>query len=178
MMIRDPEDFKVYRATEGDPEGPKDWRRMRKGIADLHRRAVVSQAANERHLEALAAVHDATTLRQMVEPLCQPATEPARRANPPAPTEQDQAVPQPALPAAPAAAKPTTCSAKARRVRALNPLGPADAALLQAASHHEFLINGLRNRDLRRLLYGERAVTAADKRRHSAAQTETHGILR
>ncbi len=178
MMIREPEDFKVYRAAEGDPEGPKDWRPMRKGIADLHRRAVVSQAANERHLEALAAVHDATTLRQMVEPLCQPATEPARRASPPAPTEQAHAVPQPALPAAPAAAKPTTCSAKPRRVRALNPLSPADAALLQAASHHEFLINGLRNRDLRRLLYGERAVTAADKRRHSAAVTRQLRLLR
>ena len=73
MMIREPDDFKVYRATEGDPEGPKDWRPMRKGIADLHRRAVVSQAANERYLEALAAIHDATTRRQMVEPLCQPA---------------------------------------------------------------------------------------------------------
>jgi hypothetical protein len=50
--------------------------------------------------------------------------------------------------------------------------------LLQAASHHEFLINGLRNRDLRRLLYGERAVTAADKRRHSAAVTRQLRLLR
>jgi hypothetical protein len=38
---------------------------MRKGIADLHRRAEVSQAANERYLDALAVVDDDTTLAQI-----------------------------------------------------------------------------------------------------------------
>jgi ribosomal protein S6E (S10) len=37
--------FKVYRPREGDGEGRLDGRPMRKGIADLHRRTRVSQAA-------------------------------------------------------------------------------------------------------------------------------------
>jgi hypothetical protein len=52
-LVRDPGEFKVYRPAEGDADGPKDWRVLRKGIADLQRRAQVSQAANERYLEAL-----------------------------------------------------------------------------------------------------------------------------
>ncbi len=38
-------------------------------------------------------------------------------------------------------------------MRALNPLAAGDAALLEAVSRHEFLLNGLRNRDLRGFLY-------------------------
>ncbi len=72
-LIRDPGDFKVYRPAEGDPEGRKDWRPLRKGVSDLHRRAEVSQAANARYLGALTAVHDGTPLQQLAEPLCRPA---------------------------------------------------------------------------------------------------------
>jgi hypothetical protein len=63
-------------------------------------------------------------------------------------------------------------------VRALNPLGRGDAALLEAVGRHEFLINGLRNRDLRRLLYGEGEVPAAEQRRRSAAVTRQLRLLR
>lgn len=42
---------------------------------------------------------------------------------------------------------------KGRRHRALNPFSPADAALLAAVNRGEFVINGLRNRDVRALLY-------------------------
>ena len=41
-------DLKVYRPKEGDEAGAKDWRALRKGVADLHRRGEVSQAANFR----------------------------------------------------------------------------------------------------------------------------------
>src|SRR5262249_6236239 len=75
-MLRNPEDFKVYRTAEGDPDGPKDWRPLRKGIADFQRRAAVSQAANQRYLEVLTAVHQTTPLRQLVEPWCRPALAP------------------------------------------------------------------------------------------------------
>ena len=57
----------VYRPADGQPEGPKDWRPMRKGIADLGQRGAVSQAANERYLGALAAVHGGAQLRELVE---------------------------------------------------------------------------------------------------------------
>src|SRR5437899_13065182 len=41
-------DFRVFRPKEGGPEEDRQWLPMRKGIADLHRRAEVSQKANER----------------------------------------------------------------------------------------------------------------------------------
>jgi hypothetical protein len=64
-------------------------------------------------------------------------------------------------------------------VRALNPLAASDAALLEAVSRHEFLINGLRNRDVRRLLYGaDSAAAPADVRRRSAAVTRQLRLLR
>jgi hypothetical protein len=156
-LIQEPERFKVYRPADGQPEGPKDWRPMRKGVADLERRGVVSQAANERYLGALAAVHGATALGELAEPLCRPAAEPA--------------APAPAAPGAVGAARP-------RRVRALNPLAAGDAALLRVVSRPEFLIQGLRNRDVRRLLYGGEAATAEERRRQGAAVTRQLRLLR
>lgn len=46
--INDPRDLKVLRPKEGEPAGRKQWRRLRKGVADMHRRAEVSQKSNER----------------------------------------------------------------------------------------------------------------------------------
>ena len=54
--INNPEDFKVYRTSEADPQGEQGWLILRKGIADLHRRAEVSQAVNERYAAATAAM--------------------------------------------------------------------------------------------------------------------------
>src|SRR5207245_11513879 len=48
VTINDPAQFKVYRPKEGDPQGELAWRQMRRGIADLHRRAEVSQKALDR----------------------------------------------------------------------------------------------------------------------------------
>jgi hypothetical protein len=79
-VINNPEDFKVYRAAEGDPKGPKAWRKMRKGVADLPRRAEVSQAANVRYLDGLAAIEDKTPLARVAAPVCRPVTWKGRRA--------------------------------------------------------------------------------------------------
>src|SRR6266542_1919721 len=35
LTTEDPEDFKVYRRPEGDPDAPLAWLRMRKGIAAI-----------------------------------------------------------------------------------------------------------------------------------------------
>jgi hypothetical protein len=174
--LRQPADFKVYRAAEGDPDGPKTWRQMRKGIADLHRRATVSQASNERYLQALTAVHDNTPLRQLAEPMCQRVPDPARRRTGAAADDTTVAAAAPALGAVPT--EPSPPARRPRRVRALNPLATDDAALLQAVSGHEFLINGLRNKDLRRLLFGEAAVTTQEQRKRSAAVTRKLRLLR
>jgi hypothetical protein len=59
------EDLRSYRAKEGGPEEDLQWRPMRKGIADLHRRAEVSQKANERLLDALASVDDSRSVEEL-----------------------------------------------------------------------------------------------------------------
>jgi len=74
--INNPKEFKSYRAKVGDPDGPKDWRVLQRGVADVHRRAQVSQKANERYLEALSSVAATPTLDQLVTPWCQRVAEP------------------------------------------------------------------------------------------------------
>src|ERR1039457_6998514 len=66
------EDFRTYRKAEGDEEGKEKWLAMRKGIADLHRRAEVSEAANERYWNALASIDDSATVEELVRRLEQP----------------------------------------------------------------------------------------------------------
>ena len=69
--INNTRDFKVFRQPENQPDAKPSWQKMRKGVADLHRRATVSQAANRRYLDAMADVKDHTPLHQLLEPLCQ-----------------------------------------------------------------------------------------------------------
>jgi hypothetical protein len=177
--VREPGDFKVYRPKEGEAEGPLDWRPLRRGVADMQRRAEVCQAANGRYVEALTAVRDTTPLRQLAEPLCRPALEPARRRSDPAVGQQEEAAsPVVASAEAAGAAAAGARTARPRRVRALNPLAAGDAALLEAVSRHEFLINGLRNRDLRRLLFGSEPESAAEAKRRSASVTRQLRLLR
>lgn len=68
--INQPRDFRVYRRKEGDQHGPLSWQRMRKGIADLHRRAEVSDSSNRRYLDALGCLDTDTALGKLVEPIC------------------------------------------------------------------------------------------------------------
>ena len=145
--INECEDFQVFRAPEGQPDQPKKWRSMRRGLADLGRRAEVSKAANERYLLALASVDEKTPLRQLADKLCRPI----RR--------------------------------KGQRYRALNPWSPWDGALLQAINRGEFAINGLRNRDVRAVLFPTQVSDKQQRRRsarvsRSLALLRAHGILR
>ena len=72
--INNPHDFKVFRLKEGDPNADLDWRPLRKGVPDLYRRAEVSQAANNRYLNALASANDTEPLGKFTETLCRPTT--------------------------------------------------------------------------------------------------------
>ena len=69
------------------------------------------------------------------------------------------------------------CTVEGRRHRALNPWSPEDGALLEAISRGEFTLAGLRNRDLRRLLY-PRQGTPEEERKRSAAITRKLALLR
>jgi hypothetical protein len=137
----------VYRTKENDPNGEQAWRPLRKGVADLHRRATVCQAANDRYAEALAAVQDATPLKEWAEPLC-------RRASAPGNNPQE------------------------RKVRALNPLAAAAAALLAGILDPRFTVNGLRNRDVVALLYPQPATDPQQQRRRSGQATRLLRLLR
>ena len=66
--------FRSYRPKEGEPNGAPDWRPMRRGIADLHRRAEVSQKAAERYADALASVDDSRRLEELTKDLERPTT--------------------------------------------------------------------------------------------------------
>ena len=145
--INECEDFYTFRRAEGDPQGSPAWRALRRGLADLPRRAEVSHAANERYLLALASVQDTTPLRELTASLCQPL----RR--------------------------------EGRRYRALNPWSPEDGALLEALSQGQFTVNGVRNRDLRSLLYPQKASPQEQRRQAARISRQlrllrVHGLLR
>ena len=127
-------------------EGRLKWRPMRKGVADIARRAEVSAASNRRYMEALAAVKTPLPLRTLTDEL-------GRRV-----------------------------SWKGRAARGLNLLGE-DAALLEAVSGGEFLINGFRNRDLQAALFAGPAPDAASQAKRSGQVTRklrlrrAHGLI-
>lgn len=141
--INDPKGYRVFRSKEGDAEGAsKSWQQLRKGVADLARRAEVSQTANGRLAESLASVAETTPLGKLLEPLSKPV-----------------------------------CDDKGRRYRALNPLAGADGELLRGLAHGEFLLNGFRNRDLRKLLCAA-TTDRPQQRRQAAAMTRKLALLR
>jgi hypothetical protein len=79
VTINEPAGFTVYRPAEGRPKGKKAWRQLRRTVADLPRRAQVSRAASERHLEALASVGHDRPLRETLADLCRPPTRDGKR---------------------------------------------------------------------------------------------------
>ncbi len=137
--INDASALKSFRRKEGDPSGPLQWLPLRKSVADLPRRAELSQSSNDRYLDALSTITADTPLRQLTDKLCQPVTTTHPRPD---------------------------GTSSTRRQRGLRPLDPADAKLLGAVCHGEFLISGFRNRDLRERLF---AAPTDDKDRHRQA---------
>jgi hypothetical protein len=79
LTMQRPEEFQVYRRIEGSPKGPLMWLPMRRGIADLHRRAEVSQGVNDRYLNALASTDDSTRLKELLAPLEHPVIRDGKR---------------------------------------------------------------------------------------------------
>jgi len=67
--LNNPRDVKVYRKNG---KGQKAWMKMRKSVADIGARAEVSQAANDRYLDALSALETESSVREIVTPLCRP----------------------------------------------------------------------------------------------------------
>jgi hypothetical protein len=139
--ITDARDMKSYRAKESDPEGPKHWRPMKKGVSDLPRRTQISQKSNERCLEAVAAVATEKTVGELTTKVCE------------------------------------RTKWKGRAVRALNPLAASDLNLLRTVGRGEFILNGLRNRDVKAALFGA-SVEGKEAKRQSSAVTRLLRLLR
>ena len=148
-----PRDFRVFRKPEGQPKARLQWMPLRHSLADLRRRAQVSQAANERLMDAQAAVETPQTLEQLTATLTRPVTTAGR--------------PQ-----------PDGSRTAPRRFRALQPFAEKDFRLLQAVSRPEFNLNGFRNRDLRPLLFDAEPQHAAERKRQSAAVSRQFALLR
>jgi hypothetical protein len=135
------EGLKSFRPSADDPTGPCQWRPMRKSVAEMARRAELSQASNDRYLEALGKLPTDTTLSRAAGKLCRPIM------------------------------------VNGRRWRALNPLAPEDAGLLEAVSRGEWLVVGFRNRDIRHALYGD-ARDETTHRRQASRVSRLLGLLR
>src|SRR5229473_417228 len=147
--INKPEEIPVFRPASNDPEGLPAWRCLRRGVVDLPERATFGQKANERYLEALATTAETRTIKELAEPLTRRVPEPSSKSGKPA-----------------------------RKVRGLNPLAAADAALLTAISDPKWMVNGLRNRDLVAELYNTETKDTKERRRRSAHVTRLLRLLR
>ena len=77
--INDPRDMKTFRQPEGQPKVKPRWLPLRKGVADLKRRAHISQRANERYLDRLTTLDTTAPLKSLVDPLTKPVVENGRR---------------------------------------------------------------------------------------------------
>ena len=139
--LNDPSDFKVFREKQDENDGELSWLPLRKGVADIHRRAHVSDASNDRYLDALACVEDKTPLRNIFRDV----------------------------------QKRTTLNGQP--IRALRVWDPDEVRLLAAVGSGEFVINGLRNRDLVSKLY-PMFVNENDRRKRAAHITRRLRILR
>jgi hypothetical protein len=142
VTLQNPEDFKVYRRPEGQPDAAMRWYRLRKGVADLYRRAEICQKANERYLHALAGVDSSTMLEELIADIQHPVIQ------------------------------------QGRRSRALQPFAEPDVSLLEAVSRGDFLLHGLRNRDLQEILYPNPPADRQELRRRSAAISRKLRLLR
>lgn len=77
--INDTRAFKVFRQANDDTSREAGWLPMRKGVADLHRRAQLSHASNQRYLDMLAACPTDATFIEVVGSVCKRATRNGRR---------------------------------------------------------------------------------------------------
>jgi len=67
--INNPRRFKVRRRVTRRGQSTRQWVPLRKGVADITRRAEICRAANERYLEALGVVGEPSPTRHLLDPV-------------------------------------------------------------------------------------------------------------
>ena len=80
--MNDPSAFKTRRKAQGDPESKVKQRPLRKGIADIRRRARISQAANNCYADALASANSDAKVHDLIRPVAKAAHLNGRRVRP------------------------------------------------------------------------------------------------
>jgi len=70
FTMNHPDGFKVYRPKHGAEGESYAWQPLRKGVADLYRRAQVSDQAVGRYFDGLAAAQQETPLSELLSDLC------------------------------------------------------------------------------------------------------------
>jgi hypothetical protein len=65
FTLLQPQFIRNFRPSGHDPNSELKWRPMRRGVADMQRRAEASQKILDRYCGALASVDDSTTLEQL-----------------------------------------------------------------------------------------------------------------
>jgi len=149
MTINNADRIAVFRRSQTDPKWHPIWRTLRRGIVDLPHRAEMGEKTNERYLDALVGLAETRTVKDLAEPLTRRVPEPLGKS-----------------------------TKTVRSLRGLNPLAPEDAALLAAISDPQWMIQGLRNRDLAAVLYPQQTDDTAERRRRSAHVTRLLRLLR
>jgi hypothetical protein len=128
--------------TPRNEDGQVIWKQMRKGVVDARRRAEVSDQANERYLQALAAVGTPAPLKTLTQGLA------------------------------------AAVLWKGARVRGLNLFAEDDTKLLEIVGQGEFMLQGIRNRDLQAAWFGQASTDPIEKRRRSGQMTRRLRLLR
>ena len=140
--INNPQRFKVRRAVTRRGERVRRWVPLRKGVADITRRAEICRAANERYLEALGVVGEPSPTRQLLDPVSKRIIR------------------------------------DGRPYRALRPIEPEESRLFRVLLDGKFLLQGFRNKDVRRAMYPAAESRPARRRQASARVTRLLRLLR
>jgi hypothetical protein len=146
--INNPRRFKVRRSVTRQGEELMAWVAMRKGVADLRRRAEICRASNERYLQALAVVGASVPTRHLIDRVSK---------------------------------RITRCG---RAYRGLRPFQMEEAAAFRVFLSGEFLLQGFRNKDIRRRLHPSAERRAADRQRAAGKITRllrlfrAHGLIK
>jgi hypothetical protein len=129
--INNPRRFNVRRKATRKGQLIIAWFPMRKSVADIARRVEICRAANERYLQALGVVGDASLSRQWLDPVSKRITR------------------------------------QGRSYRALRPIDPEEAKLLSILLDSSFVLQGFRNKDIRRRLYPGAERNPTERQRSS-----------
>jgi hypothetical protein len=140
--INNPKRFKVRRRVTRQGEEVVAWVAMRKGVADLRRRAEIGRASNERYLEALAVVNAPAPTRHLIDRVSRRVTR------------------------------------DGRVYRGLRPLQMEEAAAFQAFLSGEYILQGFRNKDIRRQLYPSVEQRPKERKRAAGRITRLFRLFR